>query len=180
MLRVFGRLLAAATLFVCLPLTAASPAPNDAPGALPAAAPATFVVQPGTPAESQLAQLKTGKWKTVGAQMGGQTMPAQVVSQIMPGEMQFGEGKIVVTLAGKQAGEVPYTVDESVSPARMTVDGALVANAPPAKRAKSTVIFRIEGDKLEICGGKDPANPPAEFSATKENGQSLITYERVK
>ena len=107
-------------------------------------------------------------------------MPAAVVAQVMPGIMQFGDGKVVVTLDGKPAGEVPYTVDESVSPARMTIDGALVANPSPAKRGKSTVIFRIEGDKLEICGGKDQANPPADFVADAQNGNALITYERVK
>jgi uncharacterized protein (TIGR03067 family) len=150
------------------------------PATTPSIPPATFVQQPNAQPESQLAQLKTGKWKAVEAQMGGQTMPAPVVAQIMPGLMQFGDGKVVVTLEGKPAGEVPYTVDESVAPARMTIDGALVANPSAAKRGKSTVIFRIEGDKLQICGSKDPANPPAEFAADAKNGNAMITYERVK
>lgn len=178
MLVAFGRLFAAMSLCVCLPISAATPAPN---GVVDVSEPAsTFVAEPNAETESLAAKLKTGKWKAVEAHMGGQAMPPAVVAQMMPGLMQFGDEKVIVTLNGKSAGEVPYSVDESVSPARMTIDGALVANPSAAKRGKSTVIFRIEGDKLQICGGKDPANPPAEFSADAENGNAMITYERAK
>src|SRR5687768_13980487 len=83
--------------------------PGETP---PAVRPSSFVVQPNAAAESLLSKLKTGKWKAVGAQMAGQAMPPAVVAQMMPGIMHFGDGKVVVTLEGKPAGEVPYSVDE--------------------------------------------------------------------
>lgn len=168
--------LLAACLLVLVPINPIS----EANEALPAAPASSFVLQPNAAAPSLLSQLKSGKWKAVEAQLGGQAMPAPVVAQLMPGLIQFGDGKAVVLHEGKVAGEAPYSVDESVAPARMTIDGALVANPSAAKRAKSTVIIRIEGDKLQICGGKDPANPPADFAADATNGNMRITYERVK
>jgi uncharacterized protein (TIGR03067 family) len=78
---------------------------------------------------------------------------------------------------GEETREATYLSDATKKPATLDI----TPSDGPDKGKTRKLIYRIEGDKLTLCGARDPEDPrPTEFSAKKGEKQLLLMLKREK
>jgi uncharacterized protein (TIGR03067 family) len=119
-----------------------------------------------TPLEKDTAALR-GPWKLVKAESSGERDSLPEVVDI---RLTF-KGNQMVLSSGEGFSSDPYTIDPEKTPKQLdiTEKGITVMST----------IYRIEGDALTICSRRGKIRP-TEFKTTKEGGEDLAVFERVK
>jgi uncharacterized protein (TIGR03067 family) len=116
-----------------------------------------------------------GKWKTVGLEAGGKSLPKEAVIDFT----------FIVGADGKSIGKmakIEYDAKISVDPKKnpKTIDNVHVTGASKGK--KQFGIYKLEGDKWTVCmtpPGAAESNRPKDFD-TKDTTNVVFTFERVK
>lgn len=92
--------------------------------------------------------------------------------------VRFKGGKMALLWDGKPMKiEYAYKVDDSKTPATITT--TQIVSGKPAGGAKSVMIYRITGGRLQTCWDNG-GGTPKEFASEKKSLQSLHTYERAR
>lgn len=154
-------------------------------------------------------ELTTGRWKTVAFQSGTAKVEGAAAAAALPSEIEFGDGTIAIYHQGQQIAAATYAIDETTAPARITfettvprestpgnrgrivsfcVDGVCysmgIEDAPkelfPEPKVKTTVAFRVDGDRLEMQSVPEPAVASDESASSEATPTLRIVYERIE
>jgi uncharacterized protein (TIGR03067 family) len=116
----------------------------------------------------------TGTWELTALESEGKADPDAATLKL---KMTFlAGGKLTLEVGDKKLGGT-FTADATANPksADFTMD-----NDPPGSKPLKA-IYVIDGDTLQICEALTPEKPrPAKFVSTKEGGETLLTFKRVK
>lgn len=172
------------------------------------AAVATSANAPDAEAKENLrSKLQTGRWKTVGFRSGDAKVEGAAASAALPAELQFGDGTLALVYQGERIANAAYAIDETVEPARMTIETTVpheslpenrgrtvgfcidgvcysmpIESAPeklfPKPKVKTIVSVRLVDDRLEMSSLSEPPEPSANESDAVEAPALSVIYER--
>jgi uncharacterized protein (TIGR03067 family) len=114
-----------------------------------------------------------GCWVPVKAELGGQALPADVLSTIT---LTLTNNNYEVTIKGEQSDYGTWTLDTSTKPKGMTIVGTKGPNAGKT----FPCIYEIKGDTFRICYDLSGAKRPTEFKTATGAKLYLVTYNRKK
>ena len=116
-----------------------------------------------------------GIWKPKGAMLSGVLLPPPALKAIT---LKIEKGKYEVTAQGEEHEDKgTYTIDETVTPKRMTIK----STSGPNKGKTILAIYEIKGpDAMRVCYDLSGKEFPKEFKAPKGTETYLAGYRRQK
>jgi len=119
-----------------------------------------------------VAQSLQGTWKVVKKVKNGESEDVAA----HPSSLKIAGDKVTAMEGDESKGEGTFTIDESTTPKRITMNGKTGPNAGRTFEA----IFELDGDTLKLAYsiGDKAGTPPTDFSGGQ--GTAAETLERVK
>lgn len=111
-----------------------------------------------------------GTWLPVKAELGGQSMSADLLKTI---QLKLDKNQYVATVSG-EPDKGTWSADSTTKPKSMTVVGV----EGPNTGKTFPCIYEIKGDTLRICYDLSSAKRPTEFKTTAGTKLYLVTYNR--
>ena len=114
-----------------------------------------------------------GIWKPKGAVLGGVFLPPPALEAIT---LKIEKGRYEVTIKGEHHSDTgTFTLDETVTPKRMTIN----SESGPNKGKTFRAIYEIKGaDAMRVCYDLSGKQFPKEFKAPKDTELYLVGYRR--
>jgi RNA polymerase sigma-70 factor (ECF subfamily) len=117
-----------------------------------------------------------GMWKVVSAKENGAEVGGDEGDRIKSATWKITADKITVTVKGEDR-VATYKLDAEAKP--KTID--IVYNRPGQDDEVIMGIYKLEGDKLTICGGRaNKTERPTEFESKEDSGIVLMVLKREK
>jgi uncharacterized protein (TIGR03067 family) len=113
-----------------------------------------------------------GRWTLARGVMAGEKMSVEVRKSI---QLTLRNGKYTVNV-GDETDEGTYTVDQSKTPATMT----LVGTSGPNKGKTRLAIFELNQRTLKVCYDMTGKAFPSDFESNPDTHLFLAIYERAK
>jgi uncharacterized protein (TIGR03067 family) len=114
-----------------------------------------------------------GSWAPVKAELGGQSLPADVLKKIT---LTLTNQNYEVTITGEQSDFGTWSIDTSTKPKGMTIVGTKGPNAGKT----FPCIYDIKGNTFRICYDLSGAKRPTDFKTASGTKLYLVTYNRKK
>ena len=111
-----------------------------------------------------------GKWVPVSTTIDGKALDED---EIKHRSLVFKGEKMTLLYKDKERGTASLKIDPSKSPAQIDTTG----EDGPRKGETLKGIYKIDGDTLTICVGKDR---PTEFASKPGSGTQLFVHKRAK
>ena len=129
---------------------------------------AAFQASAADPADD--ARSLKGTWQPVKAELGGQSVPAEMLKAI---SLKLEDGKYEVSVSG-QIDKGTYLIDSTARPKTITPTGTSGSDNGKTFPA----IYALAGDTLRVCYDLSGAGRPKEFKTSGGDQFFLVTYQR--
>lgn len=115
-----------------------------------------------------------GSWSVVAVEMNGRHVDAELVSMLQIAYRE--DGSWMVLFKGMPVGEGTSKNDSEANPKTFDMETLGGKNTPPRKYAG---IYRLEGDRRQLCFVIAGMPRPNAFTAPRGSGRILVTLRRA-
>ena len=138
---------------------------------------ATIAIYSARPEENEAVKkdmgLLQGEWSMVSGAADGQTMPAEMMTQMK--RVCKGD-EATTTMSGRIFIKAKITIDPSKKP--KTIDYLMLDGFTKGK--KQLGIYEVEGDTFKACFAKPGAERPKDFTSEPGDGRTTSVWKREK